>query len=239
MPDPSLPSRAFVEQQAAWLAPARARLLRRVAIARRRHILDLACGYGAVVGELVRRGGGRVVALDRSRRALSEAPEAFQGAVRIQADATQLPFRDGSFDLVFCQFAFLWLDGYATAREISRVLRPGGVLVALEPDFGGLIEHPSEIASREVWLRAITRAGGDPEIGRKLPGILSAIGLAVRVDLLDRLEPPSPDRFALLGELPLEPEEVDALKRIEAASRSTPGGVAHLPVFLITATRPS
>ena len=57
---PALPSKTLLEAQAEWLAPARARLLRRVGIARRRRILDLGAGYGAVTGELVRRGGGFV-----------------------------------------------------------------------------------------------------------------------------------------------------------------------------------
>lgn len=237
MSDPSLPCRALLEQQAAWLSPARARLLRRIEIARRRRVLDLACGYGSVTGELVQRSGGRVVAVDRSFPALSAERTAFEGAARLQADATRLPFGDGAFDLVFCQFALLWIDPVAAVHEIHRVLQPGGVLVALEPDFGGLLEHPPAIAAREIWLSAITRAGGDPQIGRKLPSVLSAMGLDVRIDLLDRLEPPSPERIELLGELPLEPHETSALERIKAADRATGVRVAHLPVFLITATR--
>ncbi len=200
-------------------------------------MLDLACGYGAVTGELVRRSAGRVVALDRSFAALREAAQALEGADRVCADAMRLPFGDGSFDLVFCQFVLLWLDAAATAREIRRVLEPGGVLIALEPDFGGLIEHPPEIVTREIWLRAISRADGDPQIGRKLPGILGAVGLEVRVDLLDRLEPPSADRFTHLRELALEPEDANLLERIEAADRVATRRVAQLPVFLITATR--
>lgn len=227
----------MLEHQAAWLAPARARLLRRIEIARRRRVLDLACGCGSVTGELAERSGGLVVAVDRSFPALSEEPTAFEGASRIVADATRLPFGDGTFDLIFCQFALLWIDPGAAVREIHRVLQPGGVLVALEPDFGGLIEHPSEIAAREIWLSALARAGGDPQIGRKLPGLLSAVGLEVRADLLDRLEPPSPERFRLLGELPLEPHEASALERIKAADRAAAVRVAHLPVFLIAATR--
>lgn len=237
MSDPSLPSRELLQQQAAWLAPARARLLRRVQIARRRRVLDLACGYGAVTGELVRRSGGQVVAMDRSRRGLTGLHQVFEGASRVRADALRLPFRDGCFDLVYCQFALVWLEVAAAAREISRVLQPGGVLVVLEPDYGGLMEYPPQIAVREIWLAAIARAGGDPEIGRKLPGLLADAGFEVRIDLLDRLEPPSPARFALLGGLPLEPNEADALARIEAIEPSSFRSVAHLPVFLITATK--
>lgn len=232
----SLPSRALLEHQSDWLSPARARLLRRVQIARRGPILDLACGYGAVTGELLRRGGGAVVALDRCLPALGEAASAAPGATFVCADARRLPLADASIQLVFSQFALLWLDAPVVVREIHRVLQHGGVWTALEPDFGGLIEHPPEIATRDLWLRAVARAGGDPHIGRKLPGLLSEVGFDVRVDLLERLTPPSPDRFVLLRGLPLEDDETRRLGQIERLDRSIAGSqIAHLPVFLITA----
>ena len=69
--NPSLPQAELLRQQAAWLAPARARLFRRVQIAQRQRVLDLACGYGTVTGELVRRCGGSVTALDCNPEALA------------------------------------------------------------------------------------------------------------------------------------------------------------------------
>ena len=239
MTDPSLPSADLLRQQAAWLAPARARLLRRVEIARRRRVLDLACGHGAVTGELVRRSVGPVLAVDRDLRALAGQREAFRQATRLCADATRLPLADRSFDLVFCQFAMLWLDAAGVVGEVRRVLEPGGVLVALEPDYGGMIESPPQIATQELWLSALARTGADPEIGRKLPGLLAAAGFGVRVDLLDRLTPPSSARFDYLRCLPLNERERHALEKIEAADRACRPGdrVVHLPVFLLTATR--
>ncbi len=240
MADFSLPSRALLQQQADWLAPARARLLRRVQVARRGPVLDLACGYGAVTGELRRRSGGPVVALDRSLSALGEAAAAVERARFVCADAHRLPFRDGAFQLVYSQLALVWLDPDEVAREVYRVLRRGGVWIALEPDYGGMIEYPPEIAMRGIWLRAIARAGGDPTVGRKLPGILATAGFDVRIDLLERVEPPSPARFGFLRELPLNETELRLLDRIEAMERSTDGGsFVHLPVLLATALRQS
>ena len=239
MTDPSLPSQELLDQQAAWLAPARARLLRRIRIAGRRRVLDLASGGGAVTGELVRRSGGPVVALDRSRRALAADAKPFDGAARLCGDAARLPFADGSFDLVFCQFALLWLDLPAVVGEVARVLQPGGALVALEPDYGGMIEHPPPIATRQLWVSGLRRAGAEPQVGRKLPGLLAAAGFEVRVDLLDRLTPPSSARFDLLRDLPLDENERRALGQIEQADAACedPGRVVHLPIFLVTATR--
>jgi SAM-dependent methyltransferase len=159
----------------------------------------------------------------------------------VRGKAEQLPLADGLFDLVFCQFALLWLDVAAAVREIRRVLSPGGVLVALEPDYGGLIEHPPEIATRDLWLAALARAGADPCVGRKLPAILAAAGFDVRVDLLDRLTPPSSLRFDLLDGLPLNDEERAALRKARHcdASLDDASRVAHLPMFLILAETPT
>lgn len=231
----------MLQQQAAWLAPMRARLLRRVSIVQRRHVLDLGTGSGAVTEELVRRCRGRVTALDYDLASLLAAEEPFAGARRVCGHAGRLPFGDSSFDLVFTQCALLWMKPLRKVmREIWRVLQPGGALVALEPDYGGMIEYPPAIATRDLWLRALTRAGADPLIGRKLPGLLAAWDFEVRVDLLPELLPPALERFAFLRTLPLTWSEQDVLQRIEqrAATLTSPWEqVAHLPFVLITATR--
>jgi len=228
-----------MKEQAAWLSPARGRLWRRIHIARRRAVLDLACGIGAVTEELVRRSGGPIVALDRQHDAMADSASGFADAHRLCGDAGHLPFKNDAFELVFCQFVLLWLDVPETISEVRRVLEPGGVWVAIEPDYGGMIEHPPEIATRPIWLSALKRCGADPEIGRKLPGLLQRAGFSVRVDLLDRLESPSAVRYRFLRELRLTGEEKNELNQAEQADAraSDPDRVAHLPMFLITATK--
>lgn len=180
------------------------------------------------------------MALDCSRTVLAGESAQFTDAAAVCGKAEQLPLADGQFDLVFCQFALLWLDVPAAVREIRRVLAPGGVLVAIEPDYGGLVEHPPEIATRDLWLAALSRAGAQPCVGRKLPGILAAAGFDVHVDLLDRLLPPSALRFDLLGGLPLTDEEKARLRRAERfdALLDDSSRVVHLPMFLIRAEVP-
>ncbi|MBN1588839.1 MAG: methyltransferase domain-containing protein [Pirellulales bacterium] len=245
MNDPSLPPADLLQEQAEWLAPARSRLLRRAHVARCCRVLDLGCGRGAVTAELVRRGAGPVVALDRNLAALGQLAGSRILALPVQADAARLPFASGSFDLVFCQFTLMWVDAPAAVSEIHRVLAADGQLIAMEPDYAGMIEYPAEIITRSLWLSGLKRAGADGSIGRKLPGILAAAGFgAVRVDLLDRLVEPSPARFELLAGLPLEPAEQEARAMAQAAdarlaaakASSTCGShVVHLPVFLVVA----
>jgi SAM-dependent methyltransferase len=228
--------KTLLTDQAGWLAPARARLLRRVAIAHRRRVLDLGAGPGAVTPELVRRSAGLVVALDQDLTALQTASDGWQGAARVGADGRFLPLATSTFDLVFCQCVLMWIRDLNTAiAEIRRVLSDDGVLVALEPDYGGMIEHPPELATQSLWLDALRRAGADPLVGRKLPGLLDAQGFDARVSLFDTLTAPEDGRFAFLHSLELTPAEEVQLQAIEAQTVHAPRPIAHLPFFLIEA----
>lgn len=232
-----LPSLDLIQAQARWLAPARSWLLQRASLARRRAVLDLGSGYGAVTPELLLP-GRQVVALDHNAAALGSSllsPVAGPTC----ADATRLPFADGSFDLVFCQLALLWMPLEATLTEIRRVLQPGGALVAIEPDYGGMIEYPPKIATRDLWIAALQRAGADPYVGRKLPGLLARQGLEVSVELMSTMTPPARERFDLLRDLGLTDAEREALWAAQRRAGALPGPweqIAHLPFMLIMAS---
>ncbi len=231
-----LPSLRLLREQAAWLAPARSWLLQRAGIDQRRSLLDLGCGFGVVSQELARLSRGQVVALDYSLPALLAAE--LGASPPACANATRLPFADASFDLVFCQLALLWMPLEPTLAEVRRVMQPGGMLVAIEPDYGGMIEHPSELATRELWMASLTRAGADPLVGRKLPGLLAGLGFDVRVELMNELTPPVAQRFDLLRGLPLKRKERRQVKTIERNAKrlSEPWQqVVHLPFMLVTA----
>lgn len=233
---PDRPTRDLLARQSARLAGLRATALRRADIARRRMVLDLGAGPGVVTAELTRRAGGPVIALDRSRDALRE----IAGARRVAARAEALPFPDGAFELVFAQLVFLWLrDAERAVCECARVLAPGGVLVALEPDFGGLIEHPPALALGDLWRAAIARAGGDPLAGRHLIALLGRAGFTVDVALSPALVAEGDDRFTLLGGLSLLADERARLDAARRANAATPPAerVVHLPIFCVLATR--
>jgi SAM-dependent methyltransferase len=257
-PNAALPSRRLLARQAEWLRDARARLLRRAAITRRRHIVELGAGWGLVSEELARRSGGKVTAVDCNAAAIAQADQRPQHADRtvaksaasggvaasehasvewLLARAEQLPLDDRCCDLVFAQFSFLWFaDPRLAVSEAGRILQPGGAIAAIEPDYGGLIESPPQIAVKSIWIDAITRAGGDPFVGRKLPSLLLDAGLSVEVQLLDRLKPPDPARFDLLAELPLTAAEQTGVRHARTADeQSGAHALAHLPVLMIYA----
>ena len=220
--------------QSEGLAALRSRLLRGAQVATRSVIVDLGAGAGAVVGELVQRGArpGRVVAVDEAPDFLALPGDPFDGAERVLAKADALPFPDGSVDLVFAQFALLWMPVPAVVAEIARVLRPGGCAVCIEPDVGGMLQVPDG-GLREVWERALRAAGADPHVGRTLPGLLEAQGFAVRVEITPELRPTR--GVDLLAGLPLSDED-----KARIAETKPPSWQAFCwtPIFGVLATKP-
>ena len=155
------------------------------------------------------------------------------GVIRLCGDARRLPLANACCDLVFSQFALLWMDLSAALAEIHRVLEPDGALVALEPDHAGLIEHPPEAATGDLWIAALARAGGNPRAGRELAAQVQSPFWEPEVLLLDRLVPPSPDRLDFLRTLPLTADEQSRL----AAAAGVSCHIAHLPVFIVIARK--
>jgi SAM-dependent methyltransferase len=97
-------------------------------------VLDLACGPGNFSREFARTVGptGLVAGVDVSstmleRGAAELSRSELTNLVLLRADATDLPFSDGSFDAACC-FAALHLmaDPFACLDEMTRVLAPGG-----------------------------------------------------------------------------------------------------------------
>jgi demethylmenaquinone methyltransferase/2-methoxy-6-polyprenyl-1,4-benzoquinol methylase len=97
------------------------------------HVLDVAAGTGLVSAELVRR-GFRVTALDQSPEMLTLARARLDGrAAIVEASAESLPFEDASFDHLTVTYLLRYVDDPgATLRELTRVVRPGGLVVSLE-----------------------------------------------------------------------------------------------------------
>jgi SAM-dependent methyltransferase len=235
--DPSLPSAELLKLQAGWLAEARMRVLRNAEIGRRTSVLDLGAGHGLISAELKRRCSGNVIAMDLSLQALSSF---FADVPVVCADAAQLPFPNRAFDLVFSQNLLLWTGRLEQVlREVARITQANGTWVLFEPDYGGMMEYPHELETRDIWIHALNRAGADPVIGRKLPAMLAAAGWMVRVELLPRLEMPRAARFDFLEELPLTEEERRAVAEIRDLSEDIKPSqqVAHLPYFIVIADR--
>ena len=91
-------------------------------------ILSVGCGPAIMERRLIEL-GFTVVGLDVSREALACAGDAIRA---VAAPAEEMPFSDGSFDVVLYIASLQFIDDYRTAlQRTAAVLRPGGRLIAL------------------------------------------------------------------------------------------------------------
>src|SRR6185436_8265689 len=93
--------------------PYAADLVDRLALAERADVLELACGTGIVTRRLRDHlgPGARLVATDLNQAMIEYAQTKFASEDSTewkQADATDLPFADQSFDAVVCQFGLMF-----------------------------------------------------------------------------------------------------------------------------------
>lgn len=97
-------------------------------------VLELGSGSGAMAAGTIRRHPLCELTVDPAM--VAAAQRRFAGEPRVtahQADATQLPFADGSFDVVVSYLMLHHVIAWRQALdEVSRVLRPGGRFVGYD-----------------------------------------------------------------------------------------------------------
>ena len=92
-------------------------------------VLDVGCGAGAALAPAARFAAS-AVGVELSPAMAERAQAAAPAAQVIVGDAAELPFDDGSFDLVLSSFVVFFMPDPTTAlREWRRVLEPGGRIV--------------------------------------------------------------------------------------------------------------
>src|SRR5262249_22477411 len=96
-------------------------------------VLDFGCGNGRLSKWLVERGAA-VDGVDLTPEMVSAAREAVPEASFATIDGTTLPFRDDSFDVILAVYVLQYhvREDRGVARELGRVLRQGGRLLAIE-----------------------------------------------------------------------------------------------------------
>jgi SAM-dependent methyltransferase len=118
-----------------WVRPALAKL----GPVSGKRVLDFGCGHG-MASTVLAREGAEVIAFDLSAGFVEEADvraTANEAAIQsVVADGARLPFRDACFDAIWGVAILHHIPLAQGAREIHRVLKPGGVAVFCEP-WGG------------------------------------------------------------------------------------------------------
>ncbi|MEM9384297.1 MAG: methyltransferase domain-containing protein [Pseudomonadota bacterium] len=230
-------------------------------------LLEIGCGVGAQTAQLIARHPGiRITALDVDPgsvvAAQAWATDAGHENVTFRTgDVYALPFTDRTFDHVFVCFLLEHLaDPEGALRALSRVLKPGGTITAIEGDHGSARFHPDNADARaaidcQVALQA--RAGGDATLGRRLYPLLRRAGLdevrvSPRLVYIDGSRPALADAFTrstftamvaavrgrALGERLIDAQRFDAgVRALERTAEQD--GVFCYTFFKATATVPS
>ena len=120
--------------------------------------LDIGCGIGGPARMLREEYHCDVTGIDINREYIETAQKLTalvgmkEGIAFIQGDATDLPFNDGSFDLVWTQHVQMNIqDKEKFYGEISRMLKTGGLFIHYEilSQGNGQIEYPVPWANDE------------------------------------------------------------------------------------------
>jgi len=154
-----------------------------------RRIVALGCGTGIEVRALRRLmdPGTVIVGVDHSPELLDVARQlTVQGGLAGNvtysvADAHDLPYVDGEFDIVVMHTLISHVDEpIRVLREARRVVRPGGTVAVFDGDYASLtFGYPDHAVATAVEEKLIQLIVANPRIMRDLPRLLSETGLAL------------------------------------------------------------
>jgi SAM-dependent methyltransferase len=164
----------YVRQIDQRFAPVVEHVVARASFTKGQSILDLGTGTGAVAARAAQTVGppGQVVGVDLSPDMLAFAQRRMtaEGLTNVQlreGRAEALPAEDAAFDVVVASLSMMYvLDRAAAAREIARVLRPHGRLVAA-------VWAGPELCDIVLFQQTAGRFAGPPPVPGVGPGALA------------------------------------------------------------------
>jgi ubiquinone/menaquinone biosynthesis C-methylase UbiE len=149
-------------------------------------LLDVGCGPGSITLDFAEAlAPAEVVAIDIDPEMLGRArATAEQRGVKNvrfeEGDIHDLKFPAGSFDAVWTSSVMQWIDRPdKAAREIKRVLKPGGVYASRDRANRGDIfgnSNPLVLRARRLHYRLVEKYGFSALIAERLRGVLLRVG---------------------------------------------------------------
>lgn len=157
-------------------------------------VLDVGCGFGLETLPLARLAGPARPAcgIDKSRHFIEEARRrAAAAGLAVEyavGSADALPYADDTFDHVRSERLLIYFDDVKSAlAEMRRVLRPGGLLALIEPEFDTTtVNLPDRALVRRVIAYESDTAVAQSWLPGRLPAMLGELGFA-EVDLQTRV----------------------------------------------------
>ncbi len=151
------------------------------------HITDLGCGSG-IFTQLLQQRGYECVGVDLSYNLLHLGKKQLGSVHFLQGDVEALPFKDNSLDNIVLSCLLHHLPNpYFCAKEVFRVLKPGGQFVAFDPNR----LNPIMYLYRDRTSPFYSAKGVTPNERPVLPGDLrktfSAVGFKVKSHFVDGL----------------------------------------------------
>jgi O-antigen biosynthesis protein len=143
-------------------------------------VLDAGCGVGYGAEMIARAGASRVVGIDLAPEAIAAASERVGEMADFQVgDVQDMPFDEGSFDLVVCFEVLEHLqDPEPALTALKDVLREGGLLIVSSPNRGvyppGNPYHLHEFTLEEL-RDALTARFANVVLMRQHPWLASLI----------------------------------------------------------------
>ena len=154
------------------------------------NILDVGSGLGQFTRAMARAAKRRVTGIERDAAQIAEAlrqagAAGEQDLIEFrQGNAIELPLSQrewGSFDVVHTRFLLEHVpDPAAIVNAMARAVRPGGRVVLTDDDHAIKRVWPEPAGFEALWrayMQSYTALGNDPDIGKKLVGLLHSAGL--------------------------------------------------------------
>ena len=142
------------------------------------HALDIGSGPGLLANDMAISVGrnGRVCGIDTSEDMLAMSRKRCADkpwTEFLKADATELPFPDGSFDVAVSTQVYEYVANVPVAlKELYRVMRPGGRVLVMDTDYGSFVIHTEDKARMarvmSAWDEHFVHAGLPRTLSRQL-----------------------------------------------------------------------
>ncbi len=175
-------------RQAAWLTAHTEHFFRRAGIGTGQRVLDLGSGVGDVALIAARLVGptGEVVGAERDTQAIARATARMHdlGLKQVRftkTDVADLP-AEKPFDAAVGRYILMFLrDPVSILRDVSKIVRPGGVVAFQEPCWKSFLEACEDLplwrAGAALMVETFHRTGTNTQMGPDLSAAFMSSGL--------------------------------------------------------------